>query len=114
MSAAAVELETALKLLSLPRDVGPHPESGDMIQAGLGRYGPYLKYQGSFTSLKDQDDLLEIGLNRAVDLLADRQRSAGALLANIRMAAKFTSRQAVSDPMSNITSFVPPCPAAPT
>ena len=41
-----------------------------MIQAGLGRYGPYLKYQGSFTSLKDQDDLLEIGLNRAVDLLA--------------------------------------------
>ena len=77
MSAAAVELETALKLLSLPRDVGPHPESGDMIQAGLGRYGPYLKYQGSFTSLKDQDDLLEIGLNRAVDLLAESAKKRG-------------------------------------
>ena len=77
MSAASVELETALKLLSLPRDVGPHPESGDMIQAGLGRYGPYLKYQGSFTSLKDQDDLLEIGLNRAVDLLAEAAKKRG-------------------------------------
>ena len=77
MSAALIELETALKLLSLPRDVGTHPESGDMIQAGLGRYGPYLKYQGSFTSLKDEDDLLEIGLNRAVDLLAESAKKRG-------------------------------------
>ncbi|MEC7049854.1 MAG: type I DNA topoisomerase [Pseudomonadota bacterium] len=77
MSAASIELDTALKLLSLPRDVGTHPESGDMIQAGLGRYGPYLKYQGSFTSLKDEDDLLEIGLNRAVDLLAESAKRRG-------------------------------------
>ena len=77
MSAASIELETALKLLSLPRDVGTHPESGDMIQAGLGRYGPYLRYQGSFTSLKDEDDLLEIGLNRAVDLLAESAKKRG-------------------------------------
>jgi DNA topoisomerase-1 len=48
-----------------------------MIQAGLGRYGPYLKYQGSFTSLKDGDDLLEIGLNRAVDLLAESAKKRG-------------------------------------
>ncbi|HCD16703.1 MAG TPA: type I DNA topoisomerase [Rhodobiaceae bacterium] len=80
MAAAAVDLETALKLLSLPRDVGAHPETGDMIQAGLGRYGPYLKYQGSFTSLKDDDDLLEIGLNRAVDLLAESAKKRGRLL----------------------------------
>ena len=79
-SAGAVNLETALKLLSLPRDVGAHPESGEMIQAGLGRYGPYLKYQGSFTSLKDGDDLLEIGLNRAVDLLAESAKKRGRLL----------------------------------
>ena len=78
--AGGVDLETALKLLSLPRDVGAHPESGDMIQAGLGRYGPYLKYQGSFTSLKDGDDLLEIGLNRAVDLLAESAKKRGRLL----------------------------------
>ena len=77
MSAASIELETALKLLSLPRDVGTHPESGDMIQAGLGRYGPYLRYQGSFTSLKDEDHLLEIGLNRAVDLLAESAKKRG-------------------------------------
>ena len=77
MSAGSIDLETALKLLSLPRDVGAHPESGDMIQAGLGRYGPYLKYQGSFTSLKDGDDLLEIGLNRAVDLLAESAKKRG-------------------------------------
>ena len=51
-----------------------------MIQAGLGRYGPYLKYQGSFTSLKDGDDLLEIGLNRAVDLLAESAKKRGRLL----------------------------------
>ena len=79
-SAGSVDLEAALKLLSLPRDVGAHPESGDMIQAGLGRYGPYLKYQGSFTSLKDGDDLLEIGLNRAVDLLAESAKKRGRLL----------------------------------
>ena len=80
MAAAAMDLETALKLLSLPRDVGAHPETGDMIQAGLGRYGPYLKYRGSFTSLKDDDDLLEIGLNRAVDLLAESAKKRGRLL----------------------------------
>jgi DNA topoisomerase-1 len=79
-SAGGVDLDAALKLLSLPRDVGAHPESGDMIQAGLGRYGPYLKYQGSFTSLKDGDDLLEIGLNRAVDLLAESAKKRGRLL----------------------------------
>jgi len=80
MSAGGIDLENALKLLSLPRDIGTHPESGDMIQAGLGRYGPYLKYQGSFTSLKDGDDLLEIGLNRAVDLLAESAKKRGRLL----------------------------------
>ena len=77
MSAGSIDLENALKLLSLPRDIGEHPESRDMIQAGLGRYGPYLKYQGSFTSLKDGDDLLEIGLNRAVDLLAESAKKRG-------------------------------------
>jgi DNA topoisomerase-1 len=78
--AGAIDLETALALLSLPRDVGPHPESGEMIQAGLGRYGPYLKYQGSFTSLPADDDLLTVGLNRAVDLLAESAKKRGRLL----------------------------------
>ena len=77
---ASVELEYALGLLSLPRDIGTHPETGDMIQAGLGRYGPYLKYQGKFTSLKDGDDVLSVGINRAVDLLAEASKKSGRVL----------------------------------
>ncbi len=79
-SAASLDLEAALGLLSLPRDIEPHPESGDMIQAGIGRFGPYLKYQGKFTSLPPEDDVLEIGINRAVDLLAEAAKKAGRIL----------------------------------
>jgi len=75
-----VDLDYALGLLSLPRDIGLHPQTSDMIQAGLGRYGPYLKYQGKFTSLKEGDDLLSIGINRAVDLLAEAAKTAGRFL----------------------------------
>ena len=75
-----VELEYALGLLSLPRDIGTHPETGDMIQAGLGRYGPYLKYQGKFSSLKEGDDVLSVGINRAVDLLAEASKKSGRVL----------------------------------
>jgi len=70
MSPAGVDLQGALGLLSLPRDIGLHPETGKMIQAGLGRFGPYLKHDGDFISLKD-DDVLTVGLNRAVALIAD-------------------------------------------
>jgi DNA topoisomerase-1 len=67
----SVELDTALKLLALPREVGTHPETGETITAGIGRYGPYIKHQNTFKSLKDGDDVLTIGLNRAVALLAE-------------------------------------------
>ena len=70
VTAASIELETALKLLSLPRDVGLHPETGDMITAGIGRFGPYLKRGSAYVSLRD-DDVLSVGLNRAVTLIAD-------------------------------------------
>ena len=66
-----VTLEIALALLALPREVGPHPEGGEMITAGLGRYGPYIKHGRTYCSLKDGDDVLTIGLNRAVTLLAE-------------------------------------------
>ncbi len=65
-----VTLESALDLLSLPRDVGVHPESGDMIQAGIGRFGPFLKHEGKFTSLPKDDDVMHVGMNRAVEVLA--------------------------------------------
>jgi len=85
LDADRVDLQVALGLLALPRDVGLHPDSGQMIQAGLGRFGPYLKHGDAYKSLpKDEDPLLvlTIGLNRAVDLLA--QQGGG----RTRMAAR--------------------------
>jgi len=77
---ADVDLDYALGLLSLPRDIGLHPETQQMIQSGLGRYGPYLKYQGKFVSLKEGDDVLSVGINRAVDILAEAAKTAGRVL----------------------------------
>lgn len=64
-----VTMEQAISWLSLPREVGEHPETGKMIKAGVGRFGPYLMYDGGFVSLKE-DDVLEVGMNRAVELIA--------------------------------------------
>ena len=66
-----VTLDQAVRLLALPREVGAHPESGEPIVAGLGRYGPYIKHGSTYCSLKEGDDVLTIGLNRAVTLLAE-------------------------------------------
>src|SRR5205814_2176326 len=66
-----VDLKTALGLLSLPRDVGKHPETGEAITAGIGRFGRYLKHCTVFASLGADDDVLTIGLNRAVTVLAE-------------------------------------------
>ncbi|HEU5047804.1 MAG TPA: type I DNA topoisomerase [Rickettsiales bacterium] len=68
-----VTLEAALALLSLPREIGKHPESGKMITAGLGRFGPYLLHDGKYTSLKGDDDVLTVGINRAVTLIAEKK-----------------------------------------
>lgn len=70
MDMEEVSLDKAIQLLSLPREVGKHPETGDKIEAGIGRFGPYIKYQGKFRSIPKDDDVLYIGLNRAVDILA--------------------------------------------
>jgi DNA topoisomerase-1 len=68
---ADVDLAKALALLSLPRPVGAHPETGEIITAGIGRFGPYLKHGPAYKSLAKDDDVLSIGLNRAVALLAE-------------------------------------------
>ena len=65
-----VTFEMALGLLALPRDVGVHPETKEMIQAGIGRFGPFLKHDGKFTSLPKDDDVMHVGMNRAVEVLA--------------------------------------------
>ncbi len=70
---ADVDLETALQLLALPREVGKHPEDGEPILAGIGRYGPYVQHGRTYANLEDADDILSIGLNRAVALIADKQ-----------------------------------------
>jgi len=79
MDAHDMDLERAVALLALPRDVGLHPESGEMIKAGIGRFGPFLVHQGKFKSIPadDPDGVLTIGLNRAVDLLAQQGKGRG-------------------------------------
>jgi DNA topoisomerase-1 len=73
----SVDLQYALALLSLPREIGKHPESGEPILAGIGRYGSYIKHQTSYANLEDGDDVLTIGINRAVTLLAEKAARGG-------------------------------------
>jgi len=68
-------LEQALGLLSLPRVIGTHPETHETIEAGIGRFGPYVRMGAVFGSLDRDDDVLAIGINRAVDLIARRMAS---------------------------------------
>ena len=75
MDGDQLTLEQALKLLSLPRLIGLHPETKEKIEAGIGRFGPYVKMGAVFGSLDRDDDILAIGLNRAVDLLAKKLAS---------------------------------------
>jgi DNA topoisomerase-1 len=70
---ASIDHEKALALLSLPRDIGQHPETGKMISAGIGRYGPFLLHDGSYANLETVEDVFSIGLNRAVTVIAEKQ-----------------------------------------
>lgn len=73
LPADAVDLAKALDLLALPRLVGPHPDDGEPIEANLGRFGPYVKHGKTFASLPAGEDVLTIGMNRAVDLIAQKR-----------------------------------------
>ncbi len=70
MDPESLDLDTAVALLGLPRTVGPHPETGEAITAGIGRFGPYIRMGDLYVSLRGDDDVLSVGLNRAVDLIA--------------------------------------------
>ena len=72
-----VTLEKALALLSLPRELGPHPEDGETIMAGVGRFGPYVKHGPKYKSIPADESVLEIGMNRAVTLLAEAKNPRG-------------------------------------
>jgi DNA topoisomerase-1 len=71
-----VDLDRALALLSLPREVGRHPEDGEPIRAGIGRFGPYVQHGKTYANLEAGDDIFHIGLNRAVTLLAEKRARA--------------------------------------
>ena len=79
MDGENLTLEQGLSLLSLPREVGLHPETKDKIEVGIGRFGPYVKMGAVFGSLDKDDDVLALGLNRAVDLLAKKLASVRSL-----------------------------------
>lgn len=69
--------EKALMLISLPREVGKHPEDEEPILANLGRYGPYVQHQRTFANLSSVEEMFTIGLNRAVSLIADKRAGGG-------------------------------------
>ena len=71
------DLEWALKLLSLPRIVGQHPETGKDIEAAIGRYGPYLRHDGKYAKLQSTRDVFDTGMNAAVTLLAEAANRKG-------------------------------------
>ena len=76
-SAAAMDLEKALRLLRLPREVGLHPEDNQPISAGIGRFGPFVLHNGTYANLPNVDEVFEVGLNRAVALLAEKRAGGG-------------------------------------
>ncbi|CAN5378878.1 type I DNA topoisomerase [soil metagenome] len=89
-SPATLTLEQALRLLALPREVGMHPEDGKPITAGLGRYGPFVLHAGTYANVADIDEVFEVGLNRAVVLLAEKR------------AGKFAGRGAAIAPLKDL------------
>lgn len=72
-----VTLDLALQLLALPRTIGKHPETGKSVSAGIGRYGPYVRHDGAYKSIPKGENVLDIGMNRAVDLLATASKRGG-------------------------------------
>jgi len=72
-----IDHEKALALINLPRDIGKHPETGKMISAGIGRYGPFLMHDGGYANLESVEDVFSIGLNRAVTVIAEKKAAPG-------------------------------------
>ena len=114
---AALDLDIALKLLALPREVGRHPETGKMIKAGIGRFGPYIHHEKTYKSLEEGDDVLNIGLNRAVVLFAQPgkgRRAGGAPLRELGAhpddGKPIGAGAAATAPMSSTARSTPRCP----
>ena len=77
MAPEAVDLAKALELLSLPRLVGQHPEDGEPVETAIGRYGPYVRHGKTYANLKDPEEVFTLGMNRAVELIAEKRANPG-------------------------------------
>jgi DNA topoisomerase-1 len=77
MDPESVDLAKALELLSLPRMIGPHPDDGEPIEANIGRFGPYVRHGKTYANLRDPEEVLTIGMNRAVEVLAQKRSRGG-------------------------------------
>jgi DNA topoisomerase-1 len=73
----ALTEDQAIKLMSLPRLVGEHPDDGQPITAAIGRYGPYVHHEKTYANLANVEEVFEIGLNRAVSVIADKRANPG-------------------------------------
>jgi DNA topoisomerase-1 len=93
MDPDGLTLEDALGLLSLPRLVGIHPDAKEPIEAGVGRFGPYVKMGAIYASLDKDDDVLHIGFNRAMDLIAKKQDSVRSLGAHPKDGAQVVAKK---------------------
>ena len=100
----SVDLEIALKLLSMPFEVARHPETKEPIKAGIGRFGPYVQHGKVYASLDKDDNILEIGANRAIDLIIAKESGQGGKT-NRRTSAP-AGRVLGEDPEFNISVSV--------
>ncbi|MBN9565110.1 MAG: type I DNA topoisomerase [Alphaproteobacteria bacterium] len=96
LSPANVTLQEACDLARLPRLLGAHPETNADVTAGIGRFGPYIKHQSSFTSLKKEDDVLTIDLSRALELLEEAKNRPATSGRGRKFQSKSTSAKAVN------------------
>lgn len=92
-----IDMQEALKLLSLPRELGTHPETKKPVLANNGRFGPYVMHDGTFRSLKKDDDLYKIELKRALELLAEEKKGprGSKLIRDFGLVAKLKKKAAV-------------------
>ena len=72
-----IDLERGLRLINLPRKIGQHPEDGNQIITALGRFGPYLKHNTTYVSIKDPEEMFTLGMNEAVSRIADKVANPG-------------------------------------
>ncbi len=77
MDASAIDLARALDMLALPRLIGLHPEDGQPVEASIGRFGPYVKHGKTYANIKDPEEVLTIGMNRAMEVLAQKAARGG-------------------------------------